>query len=528
MDKYHRTTIPYKILFTQSAMDAIEQETLRYREQGLETGGILVGKKLDDGNFLIVAATGAGPMADHAVHTFAPDHDFANRELRRARSRYNNVDYVGLWHKHPPQMDYPSGGDWQQVQDILGDPDYKVNGELVTPIIVVRGEQIVLRAYYVSTASQDFAPVEYVVVPNDDPRVQEVTIPEHPIDRLYARFEEERAQLIAIDDAIDVQITSLDTEHHAFTVRYLGPPQIEIYLICGSDYPQSSPQMIFSKDGVETPVTSTVLNAWMPIHTLKDVVGELLEPYLYSQYQSRPAPERRLSRLSDNDRADNRERQKSPLIIGLAITIPSLMMCLVVVMLYLSHQRLTQDHLFLLASPSPILTSSPVITATHTPPPTWTPMLAPTLTPTLTVPLVVQDTGIVVKFDPKVNKPGESTFYVTSIIINVSAAEITINRAGFLFYVDGTELEKCVFEVSTSASQLQPGSKSEIESQTFKLSELLTPSQETCKVDRMPCLVSCYSEKGIMPTNETLFGFRPFVTLDSGAVISGTLIGLGE
>ena len=63
--------------------EIISQETALYASENLETGGILVGKWLDAKTVLLVAATDAGPNADHQQMTFAIDIDHANDQLGR-------------------------------------------------------------------------------------------------------------------------------------------------------------------------------------------------------------------------------------------------------------------------------------------------------------------------------------------------------------------------------------------------------------------------------------------------------------
>jgi hypothetical protein len=73
------------VLAAPSVLTFIKQETLRYDDQSLETGGILVGIWLDQDTCYLVGATGSGPMAEHAQYSFAVDTDYANNELNRIR-----------------------------------------------------------------------------------------------------------------------------------------------------------------------------------------------------------------------------------------------------------------------------------------------------------------------------------------------------------------------------------------------------------------------------------------------------------
>src|SRR4051812_12904067 len=109
------------VLAAPRVLEFISQETLRYDNQGLETGGILVGCWLEDDTVYLVGATGSGPRAEHAQYSFAVDTDFANAELNRIRQSYPGSDYVGEWHKHPATLERPSQGDLMTARELLAD-----------------------------------------------------------------------------------------------------------------------------------------------------------------------------------------------------------------------------------------------------------------------------------------------------------------------------------------------------------------------------------------------------------------------
>src|SRR5947209_2433384 len=89
-------------------LEAMREETQRFARTNQETGGILFGKWIDARTVVLIAATGAGPRADHQQYTFAVDVDYANAELDRLRAKYPGADFLGEWHKHPPTLDRPS------------------------------------------------------------------------------------------------------------------------------------------------------------------------------------------------------------------------------------------------------------------------------------------------------------------------------------------------------------------------------------------------------------------------------------
>ena len=132
----------------------ISHEALVYDQQGLETGGIMVGRWLDLETVYLVGATGSGPQAEHGQYSFAIDTDFANAELENIRQANPGSDYVGEWHKHPPQLERPSYGDLMTARQLLADEDYPAR--LINPIITVQNNQAHCHFYYIDNALDEF------------------------------------------------------------------------------------------------------------------------------------------------------------------------------------------------------------------------------------------------------------------------------------------------------------------------------------------------------------------------------------
>lgn len=142
------------VLAAPRVLNFIGQETLRYDDQGLETGGILVGSWLDRDTVYLVGATGSGPLAEHAQYSFAVDTDYANAELTRLRQSFPGSDYVGEWHKHPVTLERPSQGDLMTGQQLLADPDYP--NRLINPIITVQNHKALFHFFYLDRNLPDF------------------------------------------------------------------------------------------------------------------------------------------------------------------------------------------------------------------------------------------------------------------------------------------------------------------------------------------------------------------------------------
>jgi proteasome lid subunit RPN8/RPN11 len=70
-----------------------------------------------------------------------------NRQLRELQKQ--GYDYVGDFHRHPRGLTTLSNGDINTCRDILADPDYAVNGQLIMCIVTEGKEDFPIYAYRV-------------------------------------------------------------------------------------------------------------------------------------------------------------------------------------------------------------------------------------------------------------------------------------------------------------------------------------------------------------------------------------------
>lgn len=87
----------------------------------------------------------------------------------------SRVDYVGDWHKHPSQVDRPSGQDRETARHIVTDDGWN-RVEAVFPIAIVDGKQVRMRAFLMYRFTSDFEEMPIEIVPDTDPRVVRVLI----------------------------------------------------------------------------------------------------------------------------------------------------------------------------------------------------------------------------------------------------------------------------------------------------------------------------------------------------------------
>ncbi|MBS7250425.1 MAG: hypothetical protein KIH08_07520 [Candidatus Freyarchaeota archaeon] len=105
-----------RVYISMSALKTIFQESKK--SSCNETGGALVGTVSGD-KLYVMEASGPGPDASSTVASFSPD----IRHLEDFVSYFEERGflYVGQWHKHPPCIRGPSGGDEAQIMEIVKD-----------------------------------------------------------------------------------------------------------------------------------------------------------------------------------------------------------------------------------------------------------------------------------------------------------------------------------------------------------------------------------------------------------------------
>jgi hypothetical protein len=91
------------IVFSKRAIEEIKKET--FRKSPYETGGILLGKIIDD-QWYVIATTEPGPNSIFEISYFEYDQDFVTKEANRISKEFENeLELLGLWHRHPGSMD---------------------------------------------------------------------------------------------------------------------------------------------------------------------------------------------------------------------------------------------------------------------------------------------------------------------------------------------------------------------------------------------------------------------------------------
>jgi integrative and conjugative element protein (TIGR02256 family) len=99
-----------------------------------ETGGILLGRRVDGLTLRITRASPPGPRARHARFSFGRDTRFLQGYLDRAHDRSGGAqDYVGEWHVHPALDAPPSRIDRRSLWRIARRRNYATDN----PVLVI-------------------------------------------------------------------------------------------------------------------------------------------------------------------------------------------------------------------------------------------------------------------------------------------------------------------------------------------------------------------------------------------------------
>ncbi len=158
----HRTP---KIFIHRHALEFIEREIVR-SDSSLETGGILLGRTLEDGHTLLVThATPPGPEAERSPTMFEIEAEFQQAILSCLHAKYQ-VGYVGTWHKHAGNLTRPSCGDHATAVSILRDPEYGLNRLLMPIGVLTESHKADVLVYYIN-CEERFIPAHWEIVDTD-------------------------------------------------------------------------------------------------------------------------------------------------------------------------------------------------------------------------------------------------------------------------------------------------------------------------------------------------------------------------
>ncbi len=288
------------LFIVQSAIELIHREVISSHdpltpELDQETGGIVIGKRLPGNTIVVVAATGPGPKAEHHPYEFVLDADYANAELRRWIQRDGEVDFLGVWHKHPPTLEEPSGGDAQTAYGLFADANYANVHELVNPIVLVEQATPYIRCFYMTrqdaVCRRKFRPIKYEILPDTEvplrvPSTSTIYIPTHDANkrhwyqRLNTRFRMECERLAKSYEVCN--ILNSPEVGTIFTIGLGGTKHSLVYLVTSDTYPNLAPIVYVEHNGREMQPELNSLRNWSAELWLDNVVKEVFD-YLHER-----------------------------------------------------------------------------------------------------------------------------------------------------------------------------------------------------------------------------------------------------
>jgi integrative and conjugative element protein (TIGR02256 family) len=257
-----------RYIVSHKALETIEWECRKYPDT--ETGGILVGYK-DAGQVTVTHATGSGPKAERSAHHFTKDTPYLQSVLNLL-GHYYQVDYLGVWHKHPQAMPFPSGGDILSAMEEVRDQDMMLE-ELLTPICLLDEGKVDILPFIIR--EDRFQSIHWESVPHDG------LMPQSPDSQpWYAtaegrnRLNLEIAEFKAAGVAVDVRRGSDET--YRFYVPLGDQSRLRLVMLCPEDYPVTGPDVALYDESSQKyePVNSRILDEWNIYQHLVDLFRE--------------------------------------------------------------------------------------------------------------------------------------------------------------------------------------------------------------------------------------------------------------
>ena len=260
-----------KYVVSQRVLETIKGECRKYPD--LETGGILVGFR-DSKQVSITHATGSGPNADRSSHHFSKDTPYLQSVLDLL-GRYYQVNYLGVWHKHPQEMPFPSAGDVFSAMTEVSDQEMGL-GELITPICVVERDEVKILPFLIK--DNRFQPFSWQPVPHEQLVSESAeSVWWYNTRAGRERLEQEMEAFETLGVSVDLRQGSDGTYRFHVPLKPKSPRRL--IMLCHGDYPVTAPEVLLHDrwSNEYEPVASQVLNHWTIDRLLADVFREQRE-----------------------------------------------------------------------------------------------------------------------------------------------------------------------------------------------------------------------------------------------------------
>lgn len=107
-----------------AAYEVMLREASVSERDGLETGGILLGRESPDGSLFVDVAGGPGPRAARSRNRFNRDLAYSTALAAEAWVEHG-AEWIGDWHTHPHGDPRPSGFDLSSYASLLADSELR-------------------------------------------------------------------------------------------------------------------------------------------------------------------------------------------------------------------------------------------------------------------------------------------------------------------------------------------------------------------------------------------------------------------
>ena len=259
-----------KYAVSRSAVETMERECRRFVD--METGGILVGFK-DARQVTVTHSTGPGPNASRSAAHFMKDTPYLQSVLNLL-FQYYQVNYLGVWHKHPDSMPFPSSGDVFSAMDEVGDSQIGLD-ELITPICVMEKGNVEVHPFVIK--DNCYTQVRWDLVPHHMIRSDKaLDTPWYATAAGKQRLDDELSRFEKLGVKVEVRKGGDGT--YRFYTPLEKRSKLHLVTICPNEYPVATPEVaVYDESSKEyKPASSDLLDAWSIDYSMSDIYQEYL------------------------------------------------------------------------------------------------------------------------------------------------------------------------------------------------------------------------------------------------------------
>ena len=257
-----------KYVVSEKALEAIKRECRSYPHT--ETGGIIVGFR-DAEQVTITHATGPGLNWERSANHFSKDTEYLQAVLNLL-FQYFQANYLGLWHKHPESVPFPSEGDVASAMDEIADTRIGLD-ELITPICVLESGKVDVFPYVIK--DHQFTLVNWQQVTHKT-LATAYSLETQWHTRAVGRERLAKEQELFKNLGVEVHLRKGADGTYRFHVSPGAESPLRLVMLCPAEYPVAPPEVAVYHQGSKKyePVASELLDHWNIYQHLADLVEE--------------------------------------------------------------------------------------------------------------------------------------------------------------------------------------------------------------------------------------------------------------